>query len=201
MFLKFHRVRRRIMADPENRILHINPLAAELFGYPQEIAYGSNLQELLDARDVFGNRLCAQHCAFHEMAALGEAPESFELDVRIASGNRLRVAVSIVVVREAEPDDYKLIYLMTPMRRRRRADEVIDRILAGEGDYGLGASTGAELRGNGDRVPLTRRQREVLRLLAAGLPVREISQDLKISVHTVRSHVRNIFENSKIRYQ
>jgi hypothetical protein len=28
-----------------------------------------NLQELLDARDVFGNRLCAQHCAFHEMAA------------------------------------------------------------------------------------------------------------------------------------
>jgi len=175
-------------------VFHINPLAAELFGYSVEHAHGRNLQELLDARDVFGNRLCAQHCAFHEMAALGEAPESFELDVRAASGDRLRVAVSIVVVREMDPDDYTLVYLMTPMRRRRRADEVIDRILAGEGDYGFGASTGAELRGNGDRVPLTKRQREVLRLLAAGLHVREIANELGISVHTVRSHVRNIFE-------
>jgi PAS domain S-box-containing protein len=181
-----------IAADPQNRIRHINSSAVELFGYEEREAQGRNLQELLDARDVFGNRLCAHHCAFHEMASVGEAPESFELDVRTADGDRMRVAVSVIVVHAVEPEDHTLVYLMTPMRRRRRADEVIDRILSGDAELRLG--TGARLRGNGDRTALTNRQREVLSLLAAGLNVREISEDLGISVHTVRSHIRNIFE-------
>jgi len=183
-----------IATDPDNRVLHVHFPAAQLFGSSLEGAVGHNLQELLDARDVFGNRLCSHHCALHEMAALGEAPESFELDIRVASGDRMRVAVSVVIVRGVDPDDYTLVYLMTPMRRRRRADEAIDRMLAGGGGYGIGTATGAKMRGNGDRLALTRRQREVLGLLAAGLHVREISNELGVSVHTVRSHVRKIFE-------
>jgi PAS domain S-box-containing protein len=191
-----------VATDTENRVLHVNLTAARLFGYSVQAAVGRNLQELLDARDVFGNRLCSHHCALHEMAALGEAPESFELDVRIASGDRMRVAVSVVIVRGFDPDDHTLVYLMTPMRRRRRADEAIDRILASGGGYGVGGgATGAEMRGNGNRLALTRRQREVLTQLAGGLNVREISDELGISVHTVRSHVRKIFETLEVSSQ
>jgi DNA-binding CsgD family transcriptional regulator len=40
---------------------------------------------------------------------------------------------------------------------------------------------------------LTRREVEVMRLLAAGLSYREIATDLRISWRTVRSHVFNIY--------
>ncbi len=41
--------------------------------------------------------------------------------------------------------------------------------------------------------PLTRRELEVLRLLAAGLSDREIAQELTISLSTAKSHAHNIY--------
>ena len=49
----------------------------------------------------------------------------------------------------------------------------------------------APLEANGDS-PLTRRETEVLRLVAAGLSNREIASSLVLSEHTVHRHVANI---------
>ena len=45
---------------------------------------------------------------------------------------------------------------------------------------------------------LTRREREVLRLLLEGERVRAISGQLHISVHTVRNHVRSLFRKLEV---
>jgi DNA-binding NarL/FixJ family response regulator len=47
--------------------------------------------------------------------------------------------------------------------------------------------------GPGRRTPLTARECEVLRLVAAGRTNREIATTLVISEHTVARHVQNIF--------
>ncbi len=55
---------------------------------------------------------------------------------------------------------------------------------------------GADARGSALAVPpsgLTKREVEVLRLLAQGEPNREIAQQLSLSVHTVNRHVANIY--------
>jgi DNA-binding NarL/FixJ family response regulator len=49
----------------------------------------------------------------------------------------------------------------------------------------------APVKSNGDS-PLTRRETEVLRLVAAGLSNREIASSLVLSEHTVHRHVANI---------
>jgi len=64
----------------------------------------------------------------------------------------------------------------------RHVEQVIDRIAArvvGE-----------------DRLPagLTSREVEVLRLVAGGKSNREIAEELRVSVHTVHSHVSHIFD-------
>jgi DNA-binding NarL/FixJ family response regulator len=57
--------------------------------------------------------------------------------------------------------------------------------------------TTAAARGGG--VELTRREVEVLQLLAAGLSNKEIGRTLSIQVPTVKNHVRSIFAKLRIR--
>jgi DNA-binding CsgD family transcriptional regulator len=44
-----------------------------------------------------------------------------------------------------------------------------------------------------DTSPLTVREQDVARFLVAGLTAREISSELEISFHTVRSHIRSLY--------
>ncbi len=183
--------RAAIATDVTNRVTAVNDLMVDLIGRPEDDLVGRNLQDVLDARDVFGNPLCGRHAALHEMAARGEAPESFELDIHTRGASRVRVAVSVIVVLGCTADGHQLVYLMTPMHRRRRADEAIDRLLARHPKL---VTQHVPADGSGPRPDLSERQLEVLRLLAAGNNVTEISSELDISPHTVRSHLRRIFE-------
>jgi DNA-binding CsgD family transcriptional regulator len=47
--------------------------------------------------------------------------------------------------------------------------------------------------GEGEVDPLTAREKEVLGLLARGLPNKRVARDLGISEHTVKFHVSSIF--------
>jgi len=190
-------VRAAVATDGKNQILHWNDAAIELFGFTAEEVMGRNLQTVIQARDVHGNRLSADYGAFHEMIRIGEAPQSFEIAIITATGKMIRIAVAVVVVLGPQPAEYALVYLMTPMHRRRRADEAIDRLLAqtnlpGVTVPGATVSTGAEQRGTSNQRHLTRRQLEVLLLLAEGKRSGEIADELGISVHTVRTHIQGI---------
>jgi PAS domain S-box-containing protein len=189
--------RAAVATDNDNRILHWNDAAIELFGFTAEEVMGRNMQTVIQARDVHGNRLSADYGAFHEMVRIGEAPQSFELAIVTATGKMIRIAVSVVVVLGPQPSEYSIVYLMTPMHRRRRADEAIDRLLAqanlpGVTVPGAQVATGAEQRGTANQRHLTRRQLEVLLLLAEGKRSGEIADELSISVHTVRTHIQGI---------
>ncbi|MBS1496423.1 MAG: response regulator transcription factor [Bacteroidetes bacterium] len=45
---------------------------------------------------------------------------------------------------------------------------------------------------------LTPKEKEVLKALAKGLRYKEIADDMKVSVETIRSHVRNIYEKLQV---
>ena len=50
-----------------------------------------------------------------------------------------------------------------------------------------------------EKVPLSARELEVLQLVAKGLSNREISENLFISEHTVKSHLKNILKQTSFR--
>lgn len=51
----------------------------------------------------------------------------------------------------------------------------------------------------GDKSPaISRREREILKLLSKGLSAKEISDNLSISYHTVRTHQKNIYKKLNV---
>ena len=59
----------------------------------------------------------------------------------------------------------------------------------------------AESKASSPAEPLTRRELEVLRLLARPLSIQEISEKLAISQHTVRNHIRGVRTKLEARTQ
>lgn len=179
-----------VATDSDNRILLLNQAARKLLGFDSRKAQGKNLHKLMQARDIYGNLLSGRQFAFHEMVSRSEPVRSFDMEVRTASGDPLRVAVSVIVVLESDGTDYQLVYQLRPIYRRRKADEAIERLLSLRG---TAAEDPVSLRSRPttDGAPeLTARQIEILRLMARGADVREMASTLGISVNTVRTHIQ-----------
>jgi DNA-binding CsgD family transcriptional regulator len=185
-----------VATSPDNLVVECNEGFSELVGHDHP--RGRNLQDLLRCRHPNGNRLSRGHIDLHEMALSGEAPAAFEIDIEPAGQPRTRVEVSVVVVFNNGDDDHTLVYLMRPRLRRRRTDAALDRLVASMETAATAPLEKAPLK---NPPPLTDRQLQVLRLMAAGATAAEMADDLGITPHTVRSHIRSIFEHLAVTRQ
>lgn len=159
-----------VPVDGQDRILVWSVSARSLFGYPDSEAIGLRLQDVLDGRDVFGNRLCHGGCWLRETFQAGEPVQRFEIDVRHATGRRIRVVV------DAELDaEGGWTYHFRPDRRRQ-------------------AAAPAATSEIGPAPVLTHRELAVLRLLARGAETPDIARELGISSNTVRNHIQHLLD-------
>jgi LuxR family maltose regulon positive regulatory protein len=103
----------------------------------------------------------------------------------------------------AEPEGYVRVFadLGMPMARllqeaRSRAvlPEYVETLLAAFGELAFSAAIGEVLP-----EPLTAREQEVLKLIAAGLTNREIADQLVISAETVKKHTASIYGKLAVR--
>ncbi len=183
-----------VATDEGDRILAANRGFHELVGWSKRRPpTGRLLHEVLEARDVFGNRLAPGPLAVWETLLAGEGIHPFELQVTQAGNQRVRVSVSPIVVL-GPSKSYQIVYVLEPVRRRRRADEVIDRLLAVSEPGAVGGLPAWWNDRHAAEVELTRRQVQVLRRLAHGDSPQVIAGALGMSVQTVRSHVQAIYE-------
>jgi DNA-binding NarL/FixJ family response regulator len=72
-------------------------------------------------------------------------------------------------------------------------------VRAGADAAQAGAEARAEIRETEDRLALTPREVEVLRLISEGADNNAIGLELSISPHTVKQYVTNIFEKLGVR--
>lgn len=163
-----------VTVDVKDRILSWGPAAEALFGHPASAAVGLRLQDLLDGRDVFGNRVCHDACWLRDALGSGETVQRYELDTRHAGGQRLRVVVDVHSIARG------WTYRFLPDRRtdRQRAP----------------ASPASDTGPPAAAFVLTQRERDVLRLLARGAGTAEMAREMGIAGTTVRNHVQHLLE-------
>jgi DNA-binding NarL/FixJ family response regulator len=89
--------------------------------------------------------------------------------------------------------------LLREVARLKDFSEELSRIVARAHDDALARSTGLDWQSLRPEPRLSRREREVLGLIAQGLTNKEIGQTLFISEATAKVHVRHILEKLGVR--
>lgn len=178
-------------SDEKGRVVIWNREAERLLGHSAARVLGKPCHEILGGRDVFGNRFCDANCNLAKMVQRNEPIRRFEIDMRRASGEYVRVAVSVLCVRGPRRTQFTLIHLL----QRMDISPTTVRL------HGLENPVQAPVATRSNRSPLTAREIEVLTTLAQGSNTREIADTLSISVATVRTHMQNILEKLDVHSQ
>lgn len=150
--------------DEECRIVAWNAAAERALGHRAADVIGRRCHEVLEGIDRHGNPFCRPDCNIQWAVRRQDAVLPFEVEVRAADGRRL-VQVSTLILPGTLPSDRILIHLL------RFPEEHVPVDVEGL---------------------LTRRERQVLRLLAGGAVVKDIATSLGLGEATVRTHVSNL---------
>ena len=175
--------------DHEGRIGAWNGAMSQLVGLKKSEVLNTLCHRVLCGLDPFGNLYCGKSCPVQRMVRRREPIRRFELSLQTAQCQRIQVCVSIIALRRADHGKHDIIHLLSPSKELSGGPESDSR------DSSKAASRTAGSEGR-QAAPvnrrMTRRELEVLDLLAAGKGTTEISELLFISAHTVRNHIQNI---------
>ena len=106
-------------ANDEGQIVGWNRAAEELTGNTAQEVIGKPCHEVLCGRDIFGNRYCEESCSIANMARLQEPIRPFQLEMQTATGARLLVEISILVLPESEDSEMAMIHIFSPVGKTR----------------------------------------------------------------------------------
>jgi len=155
--------------DLSQTIMFWNAEAKRILEHEDDGVIGRKCYEVVQSLPADGGDrpICMENCPAIVAANRGHIPPVSHVRMLCASGQRKQVTV-IPLITTDQDDRLVLIHMFheTPVDRS------------------------TELAS----LPLTPRELEVLSLLALGLRPTEIAEQLFISVHTVRKHIRNACE-------
>ncbi len=162
-----------LVANSDGRIVLWNHAAERLLGWSAADVIGRTCCEVFDGRPADDRGVCDSDCVVqHAGRRTSEPVQSF--DVRATSKAGQPVSLNVSTLSLAADEDRPLtIHLF--------------RSVGEHGGGGAGFSEDTSAAG-----PLTRREREVLRLLATGANTRMAAERLGVSPATVRNHVQNL---------
>jgi PAS domain S-box-containing protein len=168
----------------DGRIVLWNRAAEKMLGYGAREILGRPCCDVFVGHDDDGNRLCYQGCHVMKLMDLGETVRSFDMKTRSKAGHPVWLNVSILRMAEAEPNVAMTVHLFRDVTASK---ELLTMI------HERATATAEREAGVDPHAVLSRRELEVLRLVAIGLNTRAAAERLHVSPATVRNHVQNLF--------
>jgi PAS domain S-box-containing protein len=165
---------------PDGRIVLWNRAAEKMLGYSAREAIGRSCCDLFVGYDDSGNRLCYQGCHVMSLVKLGDPVQSFDMRTRTKGGRPIWVNLSTLTVPPGPAGRSLTVHLFR--------DVTATKELLGLVRERLTSPDRAEPIGD----VLTRRELEILRMIATGVSTKDAADKLHVSPATVRNHVQNI---------
>jgi PAS domain S-box-containing protein len=158
--------------------------AERILGYSAREVMGRLSCEVFVERDASGNRLCYRGCHVLTLVKESEPVQHVAMATRTKTGKPVWLDISILAVPGARPEASSILHLFRDVTASREIEALMRNRFAQ-----------AQPAVRPDVAPppaLTRRQLEILRLIASGANTRTMAERLRVSPTTVRNHVQNI---------
>ena len=180
----------------DQRILFFNKAAERILGFHASDVIGRRCYEVMQGTSAGSlTPECAQGCPSIRYLRAGLVPSTNRLRMLCSSGERKWVSVTPMVVSGVLRDSPMLVHLFDD----NDDPEDFERIQTPARD--AMTEGGVNILSDHPQQPppyseqqsiLSRRELEVLRLVALGTETPRIATELGISRHTVRNHIRNL---------
>jgi len=152
--------------DGAHRIVYRNQAFAKIFQHHPSQSPHRKCNEVICGRTLDGKNFCSPDCPVGESLVKGQSVENFDLAVPRDHGEPLWLSVGAIPASRAF--DKAAIFMLRPIRV-------------------------ADNRPNIDGA-LTRRERQILDLLAKGLTAKALAKTLHIKHVTARNHIQHLYE-------
>ena len=181
--------------DTEQRITFWSPTAQQLMGYEASEVLGLPCQEVIGGRDARNHRFCRRKCPIIESARRGRSTPNYDVRVQTKEGGEAWVNMSTLVVGNKSEGPPSVVHLFRDVTQRRGLEERAEKAMAALKQYLAEDGTGegdSQEPSPTTQPQLTRREQEVLRLLAAGLNTGQMAGSLGVSPITARNHITSL---------
>jgi DNA-binding CsgD family transcriptional regulator len=132
--------------------------------------------------DAFEHRACSVSCRLLSQASSAESLKTFDLQITAKSGRPIWVSMSTVVLPPAGAKNPRVVRMFRDVTELKELLALIRHRL-------IGAPAPKDPVSR-----LTRREAEILRLMASGATNRALAERLHVSPATIRNHTHHIFE-------
>jgi PAS domain S-box-containing protein len=166
---------------PEGRVVLWNRAAEKILGWSGREVMGRPCCDVFVGVDDHGNRLCYQGCHVMSLVKLGEPVQHFDMQTRTKAGRPVWLDMSILEAPSSGPGGALAIHLFRDVTANRELLRLVHERLH------------APSAPPDQTTALTRRELEVLRLMASGANTKALAERLHVSPATIRNHAQNIF--------
>jgi PAS domain S-box-containing protein len=176
----------------DNRIVLWNRAAERILGYSSREVTGRQCCDIFAGRDDHGNRLCHAGCHVMTLLRMNEPVQHFDMLAQTKSGQTVWLDMSVLSLPtngrtngggNGHGNGFMVMHMFHDVTSTKELLSIVrDRFAAP-------AATDTTVDG---AAALTRRELEVLRLVAQGGNTKAIAEKLHVSPATIRNHVQNI---------
>lgn len=177
--------------DVKEQIVFWNEACENQLGIPRQDALGHACYDVVHACTLSGQPFCKPGCCMARLAGGGSAPEAFSLRFGKGRGKSQKLSVRAALVPAPQPDLWTVVHLLY---RGETADsyESLEQSHRQQPCIPQGRRIRNKTLSSSPDDSLTARERVILHLLAEGLACSVISQQLCISLVTVRNHIQHL---------
>jgi PAS domain S-box-containing protein len=173
----------------QGEICSWNKAAEKLFGYTAEEAINKTCGSLLQGLGPLGNEMCGENCSICHRAEKHLEIPNFDLQVKIRSGQRLWLSVSILVYENPRNHRRLIVHLAHDITEGKKNEALLHKMI----DLSRQLSNLQEVALNPVPItPLSEQEIEILRMFSTGKNSAEIARRLKITLQTLRNHLHHI---------